>query len=89
MTDFFPFSYPTYSSKIEFPQDISEYGTIESGDIKMREKEKTVELDLDTSTLKDRSVKELKNIARTLGVKGASGMNKQNLIKFIKLKLKR
>jgi len=89
MTDFFPLSYPTYSTVIELPQEASEYETVETGEIKRKEKEKTIELDLDIENLDNKNIKELKNIARSLNIKGAGGMNKKNLIKFIGLKLKK
>lgn len=95
--DFFPYSYPTSSEKVELPQEETSYKTVEVGDIKKREKDKTIEVNIDMRKLTNNreknipaySVKELKNIARSLGVKGSSAMNKENLIKYIKIKLKK
>jgi len=95
--DFFPYSYPTGSTIIELPHDSTDYKTFEVEDTIVREKERTVEINIDMRKLTDRrdktktaySIKELKNIAKTLGIKGASAMNKENLVKYIKLKLKK
>lgn len=95
--DFYPFSYPTGSTVIEFPQELTDYKTIDIGKTIVREKEKTAEVNIDMRKLTNRrdksktaySIKELKNIAKTLDIKGASSMNKENLIKYIKLKLKK
>lgn len=95
--DFFPLSYPTGSTLIELPQESTDYKTIEAGSTVVREREETVEIDIDMRRLTNKrdksknaySIKELKNIAKALGIKGASGMNKENLVKYIKLKLKK
>lgn len=95
--DFYPLSYPTGSTLIEFPQESTDYKTIEAGATIVREREKTVEINIDVRRLTNKrdksktaySIKELKNIAKALGIKGASGMNKENLVKYIKLKLKK
>ena len=95
--DFFPYNYPTCEGKVKLPESSTEYKTLEMGEIKKREKDKTVEVNIDMRKLTNKreksaityGVKELKNIARTLGIKGSSSMNKENLIKYIKLKLKK
>ena len=95
--DFFPFSYPTGSTLIELPIETTNYNTFEVEDTIVRDKEKTIELNIDMKKLTNKrdktktaySIKELKNIAKTLGINGASGMNKENLVKYIKLKLKK
>ena len=95
--NFFPFCYPTYENIIELPEVETEYKTVELGEVKKREKDKTVEVNIDMRKLTNNreksyisyNVKELKNIARTLGIKGSGNMNKENLINYIKLKLKK
>lgn len=95
--DFFPYCYPTCSGTVELPVEDTLYKTVELEEVKKREKEKTVEVNIDMRKLTNKkeknnisySVKDLKNIARTLGIKGSGNMNKENLIKYIKLKLKK
>lgn len=95
--DFFPYCYPTYEGKVILPENSTDYKTVEVEELKKREKDKTVEVNIDMKKLTNKreksyisySVKELKNIARTLGIKGAGSMNKENLIKYIKLKIKK
>jgi phage-related protein len=100
MTDqlpFFPFSVPTHSSMIILPQENTEYSTLTMEADQTIEAEKTLEFDIDMNRLtvnKDKqkiaySIKELKSIAKYLGIKGANTMNKENLVKYIRLKIKK
>lgn len=94
---FFPFSFPTHTDMIELPQEITGYKTLTYTDDQTIEKQKTVEIDIDwdrVSVRKDKqnfiySTKELKKIAKFLGIKGAGSMNKENLVKYIRLKRKK
>jgi hypothetical protein len=94
---FFPFTIPTYSEKIILPQQNTEYKTLTMEKDITLEKEKTIEINIDPKRLTDRkdkqkiayNIKELKNIAKYLNIKGANTMNKENLVKYIKLKIKK
>jgi hypothetical protein len=94
--DFFPYSVPTYSTLIVLPTETTEYMTVTKSDIRQVEKQKTATVDIDIKRLTNRrdrqkfaySIKELKSIAKNLGIKGSSTMNKENLVKFIKIKIK-
>jgi hypothetical protein len=94
---FFPFSVPTYTDMVDIPQESTQYDTLTLEEDQTIEKEKTIEVDIDMSRLtvkKDKqkiaySIKELKSIAKFLNIKGAKSMNKENLVKYIKLKIKK
>lgn len=94
---FFPFSVPTYTDIVQLPQESTRYDTLTLEEGQTIEKEKTVEVDIDMNRLtvrKDKqkiaySIKELKSIAKFLGIKGANSMNKENLVKYIRLKVKK
>ena len=94
---FFPFSVPKYNEKVVLPVESTMYDTLTLKEEQMVEKEKTIEIDIDMKRLtvrKDKqkiaySIKELKSIAKFLCIKGASTMNKENLVKYIRLKTKK
>lgn len=93
--DFFPFAVPTYTQQIFLPEDFTTFDTTKAEELKDITREKTFETNIDLKRLEPGkvknpySIKELKSIAKSLKIKNASSMNKENLIKFIKLKLKK
>lgn len=94
---FFPFSVPTYTELVILPQESTQYDTLTLDEGQVIEKEKTFEVDIDMNRLtvrKDKqkiaySIKELKSIAKFLKIKGSNNMNKENLVKYIRLKIKK